>query len=148
MISKAKLSSAFHYLSLQRVDRLKAIDCNAYACANIPVLFLTRLFVLCVHIYCTLTVTVQLCHKWIKQFLAWSFRQKSSTVNISRHPFIHPSMPHVDYRSLSRPLKVWLTQSNTKSLKRSNTDIMFSSLGWLAIVLGYNWRREFLLKLQ
>ena len=44
----------------ERVNRLKATDCNAYACANILVLVLTvfcGLFVLCVHIYRTLTVT-------------------------------------------------------------------------------------------
>ena len=37
---------------------LTATDCNAYTRANIPVLFLTvlcALFVLCVHMYCTLS---------------------------------------------------------------------------------------------
>ena len=64
--AKSRLPSkvVFHQMSSSIKGRLPSTvtDCNVYTHANITLLFLTELcalFMLCVHMYCTLSVTVQ-----------------------------------------------------------------------------------------
>ena len=70
---------------------LTAANCNAEASANIALLLLTELcvlFMLCVQLYCTLSLAVQLSCKLIKQYKLGRL-DKKNLLQTDRHTDTH-----------------------------------------------------------